>query len=173
MSWTPTRSTYASAGGAVFAILWGAGSGASGNPAEAAFQLNRGATVRDCGFWYPGQSATASAPIEYGSTLLAYDPGGDIHQTATGNWCANCYNFIDFRGSMAGVGLASASVAGNIGSPIHVGLAIDYQTDWGTFHDNHWNSGALDESDPLAKRTTCAAGSRQRDRLSISAAPTG
>jgi hypothetical protein len=141
---------YAAANGAIFAVLWGAGSGASNRADAAAFQLNHGAAIKDCGFWYPGQSATAASPTEYGSTILAYDTSAqaNTHQTASGDWCANCYNFLDFRGSISGLGMSGAEVSNNVGSPIHYGLAIDFLVDWGSFHDNHWNSGAIYAADP-------------------------
>jgi hypothetical protein len=140
--------TYARPGGSVFAVDWGSGQGASDTAADAAVQLRHGAAIKDCGFYYPRQIPAASVPIEYGSTILAYDDGGDTHQTATGNWCANCYNFLDFRGSIAGRGVVGAYVADNIGSPIHYGLALNYIVDWGTFRDDHFNSGAIDGGDP-------------------------
>jgi hypothetical protein len=141
---------YASPAGAIFAILWGAGPGTSNNAAAAAFQLKHGASIRDCGFWYPMQSASAATPTEYGSTILAYDTGAqaNTHQTASGDWCANCYNFLDFRGSISGLGVGGADVSNNAGSPIHYGLAINFLVDWGRFQGNHWNSGAIHAADP-------------------------
>lgn len=135
--------------GTVFAVLWGSGSGHGNTPADAAVQLQRGSRVINTGWFYPSQSSTASTPTEYGSTLLAYDDDGqNVGQQAIDNWCANCYNFIDFRGSLLGFGIDQAVVKGNNGSPIHYGFAVDFETDWSIFNDNHFNAGFINFFDP-------------------------
>ena len=133
--------------GSVFSVLWGNGTGNSNNATYAAIKMQQDSAVKDCGFWYPNQSNTATTPTEYGSTLLVYDASANVHQTATGNWCANCYNFLDWRGGISGIGMAGAYISNNTGSPINYGIAINFMDDWGTIQNNHFNSGAINQGD--------------------------
>jgi hypothetical protein len=146
--------SYSTTTGSIFSVLWGSGGGSSNNPADAAVVLNYGAGVSGCGFWYPNQNPLtpiATGPTEYGSTILAYDTvGGNVHQTAIGNWCVNCYNFLDFRGGLSSLGMTAPLVENNIGSPIHYGIAVNYLIDWGNFINNHFNAGYIDTTDNTA-----------------------
>ena len=139
---------YVSTGGAIFAINWGSGSGSSNTASDAAFQLQHSASIQNCGFWYPNQSATASSPMEYGSTILAYDSNANVHQNTIQNWCANCYNFLDYRGSISNIGVADMLVDANFGSPIHAGLLLNFWVDWAVIRSNWWNSGGIYQADP-------------------------
>jgi hypothetical protein len=138
--------TYSTVIGSTFAVLWGNGSGNSNNATYSALQLNRGAKVRGCNWWYPNQSASASTPTEYGSTIVVYSPlEANIGQEATDNNCINCYYFIDFRGGQSGPGggLGSSVISRNRGSCIAVCVAMNFQVDWVQIENNKFNSGTL------------------------------
>jgi hypothetical protein len=136
---------YSTVVGAVFAVLWGSGSGNSNNPGDTALILRANSRVLDCGWWYPSQVAgTASTPTEYGATIMIWDSNGDYGQEAGGNYCFNCYSFIDFRGSVgAGKGVVNSNIHDNAGAPIWRGIAMNFVVDWVTVRDNSFNSGML------------------------------
>ena len=144
-----TTITYGTGLGSTFAVKWGSGSGNSSPTyaaTYAAFILNHGAGVQNCGFWYPSQTTT-STPTEYGPSILAYDTSAvaNVGQFAKDNWCYNCYVFIDFRGGNTNPGTGNGAgrqvVTGNTGSPISIGVAHNFQVDWVVDRDNYFNSG--------------------------------
>jgi hypothetical protein len=133
--------------GSIFSIQWGSGSGSSNSAADAAIQLNRSSSIEHCGFLYPSQVLTASSPTEYGASILAYDISSNTNQSAIDDWCANCYNLIDFRGSQAGQPVMQATVIENHGSPINIAVIADWWADWGLLNDNNFNSTLMWPSD--------------------------
>lgn len=134
--------------GTIFAVLWGTGTGAGNDATKAAIQMQHATRVEHCGFWYPSQSASAATPTEYGSTLLVYDSFANTNQQAVDNWCANCYNFLDWRGGISNIGVQNAQVMNNRGSPIHYGVAANFLVDWCTFTGDAFNSGDIWTYDP-------------------------
>jgi hypothetical protein len=143
--------TYGIGSGSILVIQWGSGLDAHNDPTKAAIQLQAGAGITSCGFWYPDQIWSLSAPIEFGATILTYGTSvanSNVGQFARGNWCANCYDFLDFRGSVKGLGIVGAAVENNVGSPIAFGIIINYIVDSSIFQGNHFNSGFLNPNDP-------------------------
>jgi hypothetical protein len=142
--------TPATTGGTIFSVGWGSGSGSSNDHTDAAVVLQRTATIDGCGFNYPSQVYTATSPIEYGATILAYDttgPGYNNSQTATNNFCFNCYSFLDFRGSISGEPTSNVRAEYNWGAPIAFGLRVNYVTDWSHFGHNIFHAGGFDLGD--------------------------
>ena len=129
--------------------MWGSGQGSSNNSVDADMQLQTAATIDSCGFYYPNQNYQSSAPAEYGATILAYGTGtyGDNSQTATNNFCFNCYSFLDFRGSIAQTYVTNARIEHNWGAPIAYGLRINRVNDWGDYDYNIFHAGAFDWGD--------------------------
>lgn len=147
MTFGDSTSTPFYPGGAIFNVKWGSGVGSSGNVALAAIVLKSVSTIDGCGFNYPSQVYTATTPIEYGATILAYDIDNvtvpqNTGQTAINNFCYNCYSFLDFRGSLAAAGIINARVEYNWGSPVSLGLRLNYVVDWGHFNHNIFHAGA-------------------------------
>ena len=151
----PTISTYGTPIGTVFDIQWGSGAGSSSDHTKAAIIQQSNSEVNNCGFWYRNQLVSAATPIEYGASIMAYDTGayGNTSQRAINNWCYNCYYFIRYLGGDAPNGLARAVITGNQGSPIYVGIGVNFQIDWLTVANNSFNSGELQ-----TVATACSAG---------------
>ena len=133
--------------GSIFSVLWGSGSWVQ---STAAVLLDTNAAVRDCGFWYPSQSASAASPTVYGSTVLLNGVGGgsNTNQEIARNYFANSYAAIDLRGSIANLGVGRIKVYENTGAGIAYNVLINYMVDWSSIHDNNWNSGEIWASDP-------------------------
>ena len=136
-----------SSGGSVLSVLWGSGVGSGDNLTKAAVLLQSSSGVSHCGIWYPSQNSMSTSPTEYGSTFLIDDANANVHQIAVDNWCANCYNFLDWRGGISGIGMAYSYVVGNTGAPIHYGLAYNFYVDWGVWQNNAFNSSKLNVGD--------------------------
>jgi hypothetical protein len=127
--------------GTILQIGWGAGSGYSGNVNYAAIRLDCGATVRDIGFDYPTQISTNSGPIEYGSTIqFCAGAGENLNQSVIDCFFFKSYVAIDARGSVLTLNIAEATITGNRGAPLAIGIAIDNVIDWCVIKDNHFNA---------------------------------
>jgi hypothetical protein len=139
--------SYSSVSGSIFSINWGSGTQSS---ATAAVWADSTSAIKNCGFWHPNQSATASTPTVYGSTILIYTGtiGDNVGTEISGNWFANSYVPIDLRGSVTGHGIGAYNVFNNAGTGIAYNVMINWVQDWATIHDNHWNSGLLYIGDP-------------------------
>ena len=134
--------------GSVFAVLWGSG---SSNYTNAAVLMDYDSGVRNCGFWYPSQSAAAASPTVYGPTIALFTSNGgigNINQTIADNFFANSYEALGLAGSYASSGVGRLHVQRNNGSCIYACYYINYVVDWSTIDHNHWNSGALWSGDP-------------------------
>ena len=126
--------------GVVLSINWGSGSGTSGNTSYAAVILKNSARIRNVGFTYPSQSPSASSPTEYGSTVQIND-NPCLNQYVTDCYFQRSYIAIDFRGSKCSSGVGGAVIEHNSGSPISIGIALDFIVDWVNINDNQFNSG--------------------------------
>ena len=133
--------------GSVFAVLWGSGSVAYTN---AAILLDYDSGVRNCGFWYPSQSAASASPTVYGPTIALFTSNGtigNVNQTIADNFFANSYESMGLAGSYASSGVGRLHVQRNNGSCIYACYYINFIVDWTTIDHNHWNSGALWNAD--------------------------
>ena len=143
-----TLGTLQQIGGTMFNVTWGSGAGSSNTPADAAILLRTTSAIDKCGFSYPQQVYTATTPIEYGPTILAYETTSqqNFGTTATNNFCFNCYSFLDFRGSLSKT-MANIRVEYNWGAPIAYGVRINLVSDWSTYGHNIFHNGAYDFGD--------------------------
>ena len=135
-------------GGSVISVNWGSGSNSS---STAAILMNEQTAIRQLGFDYPSQNATASSPTVYGSTILAWGTQGNTEQNVEDCFFNKSYIAIDFRGSLrssAGLGVAWGNLNNNQGSPISIGIAVDFLVDWMNITNNHFNSGVMQTSSP-------------------------
>lgn len=146
-----TLGTLQQIGGTMFNVTWGSGAGSSNTPANAAILLRTTSTIDKCGFSYPQQVYTATTPIEYGPTILAYETVGNQNfgTTATNNFCFNCYSFLDFRGSLSKT-MANIRAEYNWGAPIAYGLRVNFVSDWSHYDHNIFHAGGYDVGDANA-----------------------
>ena len=134
--------------GTIFSVgSWSAGSGSTGDITKAAVLITGGQSgVNNINFTYPGQSASASTPTEYGASISTTGRGC-VNTTITGNWFYNSYVGIDLRGfGKTGTGFVSSGVAwcnvsNNGGGPIKYGIRINYVLDFCFFQNNSFNCG--------------------------------
>lgn len=138
--------------GSILAVLWGNGTGNSNDPTKAAIQLRENTRLLNCAWWYPQQNTTASSPAtsgpsggsgEYGPTILVAGTGGSFNQEIAGNVCMECYNFIDGRGSVFGVGVAQLNIHDNGGGPIALGISLNFIEDYSTDRNNEFSVGQI------------------------------
>jgi hypothetical protein len=134
-------------GGSILQINWGSGAGTSGNTTYAAVILKNSAGIDNVGFDYPSQTPSASTPTEYGSSVQIND-NPCYNQYVTNCIFHKSYIGVDFRGSKCSSGMAGCVIQNNAGSPLSIGIAVDFIVDWGIITNNRFNGGDGNKSSP-------------------------